>query len=162
MKRIVINKDVYEVEKELADSIRATFANFRLPVVNLIGSPGCGKTTLLEAVLAYMKSLGKRVGVIEGDLETSLDSDRLQKFGMPVKLINTHGGCHLSSRDIQAAANDLPLAELNLLVIENVGNLVCPASFDLGERLKIAVLSAPEGDEKPLKYLRCSARRSAR
>ena len=152
MTKIEINKDVYAAEKALSEIMRETFAGYKLPVVNMIGSPGCGKTTLLEAVLGYMKAQGKRVGIVEGDIETALDSDRLQKFGMPVRLVNTHGGCHLSSNDIKAAADDLPLSELDLLIIENVGNLVCPASFDLGERLKLAVLSTPEGDEKPLKY----------
>jgi len=152
MTKIKINKDVYEAEKALSEIMRDTFTGFSLPVVNMIGSPGCGKTTLLEAVLADMKARGKCVGIIEGDIETAIDSDRLKKYGMPVRLVNTHGGCHLSSDDIKAAAEDLPLAELDLLIIENVGNLVCPASFDLGERLKLAVLSTPEGDEKPLKY----------
>jgi hydrogenase nickel incorporation protein HypB len=136
----------------MAQLNRETFAGFALPVVNMIGSPGCGKTTLLEATLAFMKSRNKRVGVIEGDVETALDSERLAGFGMPVRLVNTNGGCHLSPASIHSAAKDLPLDDLDLLVIENVGNLVCPAAFDLGERLKLAVLSAPEGDEKPLKY----------
>lgn len=150
--KITMNKDLYAAEKTMAQINRETFSGFALPVVNMIGSPGSGKTTLLEATLAYMKDQGKRIGVIEGDVETDLDSARLQGFGMPVRLVNTGGGCHLSPASIHAAAKDLPLSELDLLIIENVGNLVCPAAFDLGERLKLAVLSAPEGDEKPLKY----------
>ena len=150
--KITMNTDLYAAEKTLSQHNRETFAGFSLPVVNMIGSPGCGKTTLLEATLAFMQTQDKRVGVIEGDVETALDSDRLQQFGMPVRLVNTKGGCHLSPKDIKTAAADLPLDELDLLIIENVGNLVCPAAFDLGERLKLAVLSTPEGDEKPLKY----------
>ena len=150
--KIEINKDLYETEKELSAVNRQTFADFKLPVVNLIGSPGCGKTTLLEATLAFMRGQGKRIGIIEGDVQTSIDSDRLAGFGMPVSLVNTNGGCHLSSEDIRRAAHTLPLDTLDLLIIENVGNLVCPAAFDLGESMKIAVLSAPEGEEKPLKY----------
>jgi hydrogenase nickel incorporation protein HypB len=150
--KIDINKDVYAAEKTMAQINRETFSDFSLPVINMIGSPGCGKTTLLEATLRYMKAQGKRIGVIEGDVETALDSERLEGFGMPVRLVNTNGGCHLSPANIHAAAKALPLDSLDLLIIENVGNLVCPAAFDLGERLKLAVLSTPEGDEKPLKY----------
>lgn len=150
--KIKMNKDLLEAEKTLSALNRETFEGFSLPVVNMIGSPGSGKTTLLEATLGYFAAQGKRIGVIEGDIETSLDSDRLTRFGMPMQLINTHGGCHLSPGDIRAAAQKLPLDALDLLIIENVGNLVCPAAFDLGERLKLAVLSTPEGDEKPLKY----------
>jgi hydrogenase nickel incorporation protein HypB len=150
--KIDINKDVYAAEKTMAQINRETFVGYALPVVNMIGSPGSGKTTLLEATLAFMKAQGKRIGVIEGDVETSLDSERLEGFGMPVRLVNTNGGCHLSPANIHAAAKALPLDQLDLLIIENVGNLVCPAAFDLGERLKLAVLSTPEGDEKPLKY----------
>lgn len=149
---IKVNKDLYAAEKTLARINRETFAGFSLPVVNMIGSPGSGKTTLLEATLGFLKLQGVRAGVIEGDVETALDSDRLAPFGMPVRLVNTNGGCHLSPADIQKAAKDLPMDALDLLIIENVGNLVCPAAFDLGETLKLAVLSAPEGDEKPLKY----------
>ncbi len=149
---IKINKDLYAAEKTLGQINRETFAGFSLPVINMIGSPGSGKTTLLEATLGFLKTQGVHAGVIEGDVETALDSDRLTPFGMPVRLVNTNGGCHLSPADIRKAAKELPLAELDLLIIENVGNLVCPAAFDLGESLKLAVLSAPEGDEKPLKY----------
>ncbi len=149
---IKINKDLYAAEKTLGQINRETFAGFSLPVINMIGSPGSGKTTLLEATLGFLKTQGIRAGVIEGDVETALDSDRLAPFGMPVRLVNTNGGCHLSPADIRKAAKELPLGELDLLIIENVGNLVCPAAFDLGESLKLAVLSAPEGDEKPLKY----------
>jgi len=150
--KIDVKKDLYETEKTLAQINRETFKGLQLPVVNMIGSPGAGKTTLLEKTLEHFKAQGKRVGVIEGDVQTSIDSDRLSVFGMPIGLINTNGGCHLSSEDVSRAAKALPLDTLDLLIIENVGNLVCPAAFDLGEQMKIAVLSTPEGDEKPLKY----------
>ena len=150
--KIQINKDAYAAEKKMSEINRDTFKDFGLPVINMIGSPGCGKTTLLEATLEYMNAHGKRIGVIEGDVQTSIDSDRLKVYGTPVELINTNGGCHLSPEDIREAAQKLPLDELDLLIIENVGNLVCPAAFDLGESMKLAVLSTPEGDEKPLKY----------
>lgn len=150
--KINIKKDVYAAEKKMSEINRETFAGFGLPVINMIGSPGCGKTTLLEATLEFMDAQGKRIGIIEGDVKTSIDSDRLKKYGHPIELVNTHGGCHLSPEDIKAAAEKLPMSELDLLIIENVGNLVCPAAFDLGECMKLAVLSTPEGDEKPLKY----------
>jgi hydrogenase nickel incorporation protein HypB len=150
--KVDIKKDLYASEKRMSEINRETFAGFELPVINMIGSPGSGKTTLLEATLEFMKSNGKRVGVIEGDIQTSIDSERLEKYGMPVVMVNTGGGCHLSADDIMEAAQQLPLDSLDLLIIENVGNLVCPAAFDLGESMKIAVLSTPEGDEKPLKY----------
>lgn len=149
---ININKDVYAAEKALSAVNRETFAGFGLPVVNLIGSPGCGKTTLLEATLAHMRDAGGHIGIIEGDVQTSIDSDRLKGYGMPVALVNTNGGCHLSADDIGRAAKTLPLDTLDMVIIENVGNLVCPAAFDLGESMKVGVLSAPEGAEKPLKY----------
>lgn len=150
--KIDIKKYVYAAEKRMSEINRETFADFGLPVINMIGSPGCGKTTLLEATLEFMNAQGKRVGIIEGDVKTSIDSDRLKKYGNPIELVNTNGGCHLSPEDIKAAAEKLPLSRVDLLIIENVGNLVCPAAFDLGESMKIAVLSTPEGDEKPLKY----------
>ena len=130
--KVDIKKDLYATEKRLCEINRETFAGFALPVVNMIGSPGSGKTTLLEATLEYMRAQNKRVGVIEGDIQTSIDADRLQKYGMPIEMVNTNGGCHLSPDDIKEAAEKLPLDSLDLLIIENVGNLVCPAAFDLG------------------------------
>lgn len=150
--RVDIKKDLFAAEKKMSQINRETFADFSLPVVNMISSPGSGKTTLLEATLEYMLKHNKLVGIIEGDIQTSIDSDRLKKYHMPIELINTNGGCHLSPDDIKEAAQKLPLDNLDLLIIENVGNLVCPAAFDLGESMKLAVLSTPEGDEKPLKY----------
>lgn len=150
--KVDIKKDVFAAEKKMSEINRETFSNFGLPVINMIGSPGCGKTTLLEATLEFMNAEGRKAGIIEGDVKTSIDSDRLKKYGAPIELVNTNGGCHLSPEDIKAAAQKLPLNDLDLLIIENVGNLVCPAAFDLGESMKLAVLSTPEGDEKPLKY----------
>lgn len=150
--KVDIKKDVYAAEKKMSEINREIFSGFSLPVINMIGSPGCGKTTLLEAILTFMNGYEKNIGIIEGDIKTSIDSDRLKVYGTPVELVNTNGGCHLSPEDIRNAAERLPLGELDLLIIENVGNLVCPAAFDLGETMKLAVLSTPEGDEKPLKY----------
>jgi hydrogenase nickel incorporation protein HypB len=123
-------------------------------VVNLMSAPGAGKTTLLEAALADLG--GVRAGVLEGDVQGSLDADRLSALHIPVVQLNTDGGfggeCHLDANMVRSALGDLPLAELDLLVIENVGNLVCPAEFRVGEDAKAMVCSVTEGEDKPLKY----------
>ena len=120
-------------------------------VFNLMGSPGAGKTSLLEATL---QDLAKdyNVAVIEGDLFTSKDAERIHALGVPVIQINTVGGCHLDANMIQDAISDLDLDALDMIIIENVGNLVCPAEFDIGEAVKVTVLSVTEGEDKPLKY----------
>ena len=119
--------------------------------VNLVSSPGAGKTTLVERTLEPLAGT-LPVAVIEGDVQTDLDARRVARYGVPVAQIVTHGACHLEARLVEDALARLDLAGTRLLVIENVGNLVCPAGFDLGERMKIVVLSVTEGDDKPLKY----------
>lgn len=123
----------------------------RTLVINLIGSPGCGKTTLLEKTLKALKD-EFRMAVIEGDIYTTKDALRIEACSVPVVQINTAGGCHLSAAITSKAASDLDLPHIDILFIENVGNLVCPAEFDLGEDYKAAVLSVAEGDDKPAKY----------
>ena len=121
--------------------------------VNLMGSPGSGKTAILERTLEALYSL--RVGVIEGDITTTMDADRLARFGIPVAQINTEpfgGDCHLAAHVIKKALDSFDLSALDLLFVENVGNLVCPAEFEIGEHRKVVVLSATEGEDKPLKY----------
>jgi hydrogenase nickel incorporation protein HypB len=119
--------------------------------VNIMASPGAGKTSL---VLQTIRALGKtiKIGVIEGDISSSIDAQTVGKAGVPVVQINTGGECHLDANMIQNALNNLPLKEIGLLLIENVGNLVCPAEFNLGEHCKVLVASVPEGDDKPYKY----------
>ena len=117
----------------------------------MVGSPGSGKTTLLEALFAHLKGRLKPA-VIEGDIAGSIDADRMEKIGVPVVQINTDGACHLDADMIAIANQELDLAAVDLLVIENVGNLVCTAGFDLGEHLRIVVLSTSEGDDKAVKY----------
>lgn len=119
--------------------------------INIMGSAGAGKTSLLEALLPC---LGKehRAGVIEGDLFTRRDANRIAKLDVPVVQVNTSGGCHLTAAQVAKSLPSLPLKEINLLFIENVGNLVCPAGFSLGENIKIVVISVTEGDDKPAKY----------
>jgi hydrogenase nickel incorporation protein HypB len=119
--------------------------------LNLLGSPGSGKTSLLEKTIAALKD-EMSIAVIEGDLFTAKDAERIDRQGVPVVQINTGGGCHLDANMVKGVLAGLDLAKLDLLIIENVGNLVCPAEFQIGEDVKVTVLSVTEGDDKPLKY----------
>ncbi len=147
--KVYMEQEILQENARQAEDNRALFG--KTLVVNLIGSPGCGKTTLLEKTLA---ALGKefRMAVIEGDIYTTKDAQRIEACGVPVVQVNTAGGCHLSAEITARAAADLDLANLDILFIENVGNLVCPVEFDCGEDAKIALLSVTEGDDKPEKY----------
>ena len=144
-------KNILGANDEIAALNRKMFAEHGVVVVNLMGSPGSGKTTLLEQTLTRL--VGKlKVAVIEGDLFTAKDAERIERAGVEVIQINTAGGCHLDAAMIQKACTSLDLDALDLLIVENVGNLVCPAEFDIGENFKAVVLSITEGDDKPLKY----------
>ena len=144
-KDILARNDVYARENRERLSEMGVFA------INLVSSPGSGKTTLLVRTIDLLKSR-LPVAVIEGDQETSLDADRVRATGVPTVQINTGRGCHLDAHMVGHALDDLPLKRGSILFIENVGNLVCPAGFDLGEAEKIVILSTTEGDDKPLKY----------
>jgi len=148
---ITIERKVLAKNDQIAEENRAAFAAHRLFVVNMVSSPGAGKTSLLERSLETLKG-SLRVAVVEGDVQTDLDARRVARYGVPAVQIVTHGGCHLEAKLVQDAIAALDLAALDLLVIENVGNLVCPANYDLGEAIKIVVVSTTEGDDKPLKY----------
>lgn len=148
---IIVKRDVLSVNDKLAEANRAKFDEVKLKVINIMGSPGAGKTTVLEKTIELIKTQ-LNLGVIEGDIYTTKDADRIEQHGIPVTQINTGGACHLDAAMIAKVLPELRLAELDLLIIENVGNLVCPVEFNLGEHLKIAVLSIIEGDDKPLKY----------
>ncbi|HPD97794.1 MAG TPA: hydrogenase nickel incorporation protein HypB [Synergistales bacterium] len=148
-RKISILKSVMAADEKIAMRLRGELEKRGILMVNLIGSPGAGKTTLLEATL---KKGGFRSAVIEGDVATSRDAERIALTGTPVIQINTHGGCHLEANLIEKALLEMDLEGVEVLFIENVGNLVCPAEFDLGEDFKIAVCSVPEGPDKPLKY----------
>jgi hydrogenase nickel incorporation protein HypB len=153
--RIEILEDIYAENDRLAADNRAAFDAAGVRAINLMSSPGSGKTTLLQRTLAALE--GKvRIGVIEGDIETPLDAERLSGYGAQISLLNTGNGfggeCHLDAPMIARALRGLDLAELDLVVIENVGNLVCPAEFEVGEHAKAMVYSIPEGEDKPLKY----------
>ncbi|MEO6512331.1 MAG: hydrogenase nickel incorporation protein HypB [Nocardioides sp.] len=139
---------------ELADHVRTSLAVQGITAVNLMSSPGAGKTSLLERTITEMSALHpqQQVCVIEGDQETSYDADRIRAAGARAVQVNTGAGCHLDASMVHHALHDLAPPEDSLLVIENVGNLVCPALFDLGERAKVVVISVTEGDDKPEKY----------
>ena len=148
---VQVMQDILGKNDRIAAENQALFAAKRVFVLNLLGSPGAGKTTLLEKTIAALKD-ELRLAVIEGDLFTTKDADRIAKYGVPVIQINTSGGCHLDAPMVQDVLSRLDLAALDLVVIENVGNLVCPAEFNIGEDKKAVVLSITEGDDKPLKY----------
>lgn len=148
---VKVMKDILGQNDAIAAALREQLAEQRVFVLNLLGSPGSGKTTLLEKTIAALnKKL--RLAVIEGDLFTSKDADRIARHDVPVIQINTSGGCHLDAPMIEKALKELNTDALDLLIIENVGNLVCPAEFALGEDMKAVVLSVTEGNDKPLKY----------
>ena len=144
-------RNILGANDEVAALNRKMFAECGVVVMNLMGSPGSGKTTLLEKTLARLADKIK-IAVIEGDLFTAKDAERIERQGVDVIQINTAGGCHLDASMIQKACTSLDLNAIDLLIVENVGNLVCPAEFDIGENFKAVVLSITEGDDKPLKY----------
>lgn len=148
---IKVAKDLLSNNNQLAEDNRQIFDKYNVFTINLMGSPGSGKTTLLERTIESAKNKVK-MAVIEGDIFTSKDAQRIERHSIPVKQINTGGGCHLDALMIKKVVTNFNLEEIDLMVIENVGNLVCPVEFNLGEDVKIAVLSVIEGDDKPLKY----------
>ena len=147
---VIIMKELLEANERLAEENRAYFASRHILAVNLMGSPGSGKTTLISAL---KKELGNiTVGVIEGDIASSIDAENLEKQGIRSSQINTCGECHLDSHVIRIGADQIDLHDA-IVFIENVGNLICPAEFDLGENVRLLAASVPEGDDKPFKYV---------
>lgn len=151
MSVVTIERKVLEKNDSLAATNRERFARNGLLALNIVSSPGAGKTTLLEATIEHLKSR-VRIAVVEGDVQTDIDAQRVARYGVPVVQIVTNGGCHLEAGLVAQAVDRLDLDAVDLLLIENVGNLVCPANFDLGEAMKVVVLSITEGADKPLKY----------
>lgn len=148
---IPVIRNILEANEKKAEELRKLFKEKKILALNLISSPGAGKTTILERTLRDLG--GKfRMAVIEGDLQTDNDARRVAATGAATVQINTEGGCHLNSNMIAAALEKLDLSGLDILFIENVGNLVCPVEFDCGEDAKVAILSVAEGDDKPEKY----------
>jgi hydrogenase nickel incorporation protein HypB len=151
MSVITIERKVLEKNEQVAQRNRELFREHGILVLNIVSSPGAGKTSILEKTFQELRGALK-IAVIEGDVQTDLDAQRVARYEVPVVQIVTLGGCHLEAKLVHDALQNLDLKGLDLLFIENVGNLVCPANYDLGEALKVVVLSTTEGDDKPLKY----------
>jgi hydrogenase nickel incorporation protein HypB len=149
--KVALRTDVLTNNNKAAEYNRELFTSTKTLVINLMSSPGAGKTTLLEETVRELSGKYK-IAVIEGDLATERDADRIRAMGANAVQINTHGGCHLDARMIAATLSEFDLDEVDILFIENVGNLVCPSGYDLGQQHKVAVLSVPEGNDKIAKY----------
>ncbi len=148
---VKVVQKVMKVNDELAQGVRLRLEGAGVACVNIMSAPGSGKTSLIEVALRALQGT-PRIGVIEGDPDTTLDAERIAACNAPVVQINTDGGCHLEANLVGRALGDFDLANLDLLLIENVGNLVCPVGFDLGENKRVAVVSTTEGHDKPAKY----------
>ena len=146
-----INANIMDINNDYAAKNRTLLADKHILTLNIMGSPGAGKTTLLENLLSLLRNK-LHIAVIEGDLATAKDADRIASLGIDVIQINTDGACHLDAKMISQVLGGFDLERVDLLIIENVGNLVCPAGFDLGEDLRIVVMSTAEGSDKPAKY----------
>jgi len=149
--KIKVLKDILGANEQIAVRNRELLDKNNVLAVNLMSSPGAGKTSLILATIKELKQKA-RIGVIEGDISSSLDAQMVGKEGVPVVQINTGGECHLDANMVSNALGNLPLPDIELLFIENVGNLICPASFSLGSHKKVVISSVPEGDDKPFKY----------
>jgi hydrogenase nickel incorporation protein HypB len=148
---IKVVRNILEANEVIASQNSALFAEKGVYVVNLMGSPGAGKTTLLERTVEHLKDK-RKIAVIEGDIETSRDAERIAGHAIPTVQINTGGACHLDGNMVRSGLKGLDLDQIDLLIVENVGNLVCPAEFQIGEHHKVMIISVTEGDDKPLKY----------
>jgi len=148
---IKIMKNILDSNQNRAEEVRSVMKEKNVCMINIISSPGAGKTTLLERICEKLAGRLK-IGVIEGDITTDRDAQRLKRFDIPIVVINTGGACHLDSHSISKVLGYFDLDDLDVLFVENVGNLICPTSFDLGESFRLAVISTTEGDDKPAKY----------
>ncbi len=149
---IKVMKNIMTTNEKLAQANRDFFEGKGITAVNIMASPGAGKTSLILKVIEELRE-DTAIHVIEGDIASSIDAEKIQKAGIPVIQINTGGGCHLDASMIKSAVEDLGIQDRSLLFIENVGNLVCPSAFDLGEAIRLVIASVPEGHDKPYKYL---------
>jgi hydrogenase nickel incorporation protein HypB len=148
---IPVVQNILSANDRLAEENARVLAEKDVLTVNIMASPGAGKTSLIVQTIEALRDR-LRVGVIEGDVASRVDADTIEALGVPVVQINTGGTCHLDANMVHGALNQMPLSELDLLFIENVGNLICPTDFALGERIKVMISSVPEGDDKPYKY----------
>ncbi|HEY0754120.1 MAG TPA: hydrogenase nickel incorporation protein HypB [Ktedonobacteraceae bacterium] len=151
MVKVTIAQNILAANDVVAGEIRQRLSAYGIRAINIMSSPGAGKTTLLERTIERLRGQ-LDIGVIEGDIETTADAERIEAAGAQTVQINTRGACHLEAHMVRVALAEMELTKLDLLVIENVGNLVCPASWNLGEELRVVVVSTTEGDDKPAKY----------
>ena len=149
--RVSVVEDIMSANDRLAADVRAQLAASQVFALNVMASPGAGKTSLITRTVEALRD-ELRIGAVDGDIATTIDADRVAALGVPAVQINTGGACHLDAAMLQSALPQLPLDDLDLLIIENVGNLVCPATFDLGAHRSVLIASVPEGDDKPYKY----------
>lgn len=150
--QIKVVRQILEWNEECHKEVQEALMNKNVKMINVMGSPGAGKTTFILNLIEELKSKDLRVGVIEGDIEGTIDAKKIQDAGIPVVQLNTQGACHIEAMSIKNIIEYFNLEELDFLIVENIGNLVCPAEFDIGEVLKVALLSVPEGDDKVVKY----------
>jgi hydrogenase nickel incorporation protein HypB len=151
MKKVTLNKKILDKNEECAAGNKAFFEENGILCINVISSPGSGKTTILSRTIRDLDDEMK-IGVIEGDIKTDTDAEKIRSTGASAVQIETHGACHLSAEQVWRAMNQMPAKDCDVIFIENVGNLVCPSDFHLGEQVRLVVLSVPEGDDKPIKY----------
>ncbi|MGG7176554.1 hydrogenase nickel incorporation protein HypB [Clostridium paraputrificum] len=149
---IKVVKQIMEGNENCHSELQDYLNNKKVFMINIMGSPGAGKTTFILNLINELKENGVRVGVIEGDIAGKIDAEKIAKRGVPVVQLNTDGACHIEAMSIKKILPKFKLEDLDLIIIENIGNLVCPADFDIGENLKVALLSIPEGDDKVEKY----------
>ena len=148
---IKVLHQVMDWNEDVSEEVKNTLAGHHICMINLMGSPGAGKTSLISALIGKLKSTF-RIGVIEGDIAGQVDAERIAYLGIPAVQLNTDGACHIEAMSIQHILPELPLEDLDVIFVENIGNLVCPAEFRIGESLRITILSIPEGDDKVEKY----------
>lgn len=151
MLNVDVKKKILDANEQCAVDNTRFFTEHKILCLNMISSPGSGKTTILTRTITDLKSK-LNIAVVEGDIQTEYDADRIRATGAPAIQINTHGACHLTAEQVTHALHKLALKDIGLVVIENIGNLVCPSAFELGENAKVVVLSTAEGDDKPAKY----------
>lgn len=150
--QIKVVRQILEWNEDCHKEVQEELENKNVKMINIMGSPGAGKTTFILNLIEELKSKGLKVGVIEGDIEGTIDAKKMQDAGVPVVQLNTQGACHIEAMSIKNIIENFNLDELDIIIVENIGNLVCPAEFDIGEVLKVALLSIPEGDDKVIKY----------
>jgi len=149
--KVQVVEDILSANEQLALKNRRLFDEKDVFVLNIMAAPGAGKTSVIESIIEALGGQA-RVGMVDGDVASTIDADRVARLGVPAVQINTGGACHLDANMIATALPSLSLDEIDLLLVENVGNLICPTGFDLGEHLKVMIASTPEGDDKPYKY----------